>query len=215
MIEMSDESLISRIREAADQDSLNALFAEMFNRYNSRVIGWCYKVTGDRERAADLAQEVFLKAFRHMQAYRRDSRFSTWLYVITRNHCYNSLKKWSTEPLESGEQFPTDLQQSDELDLLEVIERNRAFERTWTVIASALTPVEARVVFLHFGYEIPIKTITRQLMLSNPSGAKAHIVNARRKLKAAFGVNGSGPPAFARVRQNPQRRSAACSSVAA
>jgi hypothetical protein len=39
---------------------------------------------------------------------------------------------------------------------------------------------------LHYGHGLPLAVITRQLMLSNPSGAKAFTVNARRKLKAVF-----------------------------
>ena len=46
--------------------------------------------------------------------------------------------------------------------------------------------MEARVMALHFGYEVPLAAITQQLALSNPSGAKAYVVNARRKLNSAI-----------------------------
>jgi len=43
-----------------------------------------------------------------------------------------------------------------------------------------------RVMALHYGHGLPFALITRQMMLTNPSGAKAYIVNARRKLKAVL-----------------------------
>ncbi len=49
-----------------------------------------------------------------------------------------------------------------------------------------LEPLELRVMTLHYGHEVPLATITRELALSNPSGAKAYIVNARRKLHAVL-----------------------------
>ena len=50
-----------------------------------------------------------MRAFRRLCTYRGDSRFSTWLYVLTRNHCLNALKKRHTEPVEDGEMMPDNL----------------------------------------------------------------------------------------------------------
>ncbi len=46
--------------------------------------------------------------------------------------------------------------------------------------------LEAKVITLHYGDELTLEAITRMLRLTNPSGAKAHIVSARRKLRAAI-----------------------------
>jgi hypothetical protein len=59
----------------------------------------------------------------------------------------------------------------------------------WRLIQATLTPMEVRVMALHYGHGLPFALITRQMMLSNPSGAKAYIVNARRKLKAVLRAN--------------------------
>ena len=56
----------------------------------------------------------------------------------------------------------------------------------WGLMTSALEPMEVRVMALHYGYEVPLGTLTRHLELVNPSGAKAYIVNGRRKLKSAL-----------------------------
>ena len=54
------------------------LFAEIFRRYHARVTTWCFRMTRNRSRALDLAQEVFFKAYRHRLGFRGDSRLSTW-----------------------------------------------------------------------------------------------------------------------------------------
>jgi hypothetical protein len=46
----------------------------------------------------------------------------------------------------------------------------------------ALDPMETQIMVLHYIHEVPMAVITERLALSNPSGAKACIVNARRKL---------------------------------
>jgi hypothetical protein len=58
---------------------------------------------------------------------------------------------------------------------------------------------------------LPLAVITRQMMLLNPSGAKAHIVNARRKLKAVLRNTESGLGAESHVNRTPIQRFAAAS----
>jgi hypothetical protein len=52
----------------------------------------------------------------------------------------------------------------------------------WQAMRAALDPMETQVMALHYIHEVPVAMITERLALSNPSGAKAYIVNARRKL---------------------------------
>lgn len=157
------------------------LFAEIFRRYHARVTTWCFRLTHNRARAHDLAQEIFFKAYRHRQGFRGDSRFSTWLYVITRNHCLSSMKKIA-DPVEVGETMPLRLQDLSAPRADVLIERRQKHQEMWQMIGATLEPLEARVMALHYGYEVPLAAITRRLALTNPSGAKAYVVNARRKL---------------------------------
>jgi RNA polymerase sigma-70 factor, ECF subfamily len=184
--EHSDEALVFLLRNAVDQATFDDLFQELFRRYHLRVTGWCGRIARDPERAFDLAQEVFLQAFRRLDSFRGDSRFSTWLYAIARNHCLNALKKWRTEPVEKGEVMPLDLHGCHGMETHLAMERRESFENMWRLIDASLTPKEARVMALHYGHGLPLATITRELKLSNPSGAKAFIVNARRKLNAVL-----------------------------
>jgi RNA polymerase sigma-70 factor, ECF subfamily len=182
----SDEVLIFLLRNAVDKQTLDDLFHELFRRYQSRVARWCLRITRNPDCVPDLVQEVFLRAFRRLCTYRGDSRFSTWLFVITRNHCLNTLKKRRTEPTDAGEMMPDDFPGAHGQEVHLAMERVQSFQNMWCLIQATLTPMEVRVLALHYGHGLPLAIITRQMGLSNPSGAKAHIVNARRKLKAVL-----------------------------
>ena len=184
--EHSDEALVFLLRSTVDHHTLDDLFNELFRRYHLRVTSWCYRITRDPESVPDLVQDVFLRAFRRMDTYRGNSRFSTWLYALTRNHCLNALKRRHTEPVASGEAMPDDLRGTDGQEIHSAMERDESFRNMWRLIQATLTPLEARVMVLHYGHGLSFEVITRQMMLSNPSGAKAYIVNARRKLKAVL-----------------------------
>jgi len=182
MKELSDEDLIFALRDAANPILADTYFEEIFRRYQAKVTGWCYAVTKDHESARDLTQEVFLKIFRSLHAFRGDSRMSTWIYVITRNHCLNSLKRREGEPTGWASEIPRDLRGENGLDSHMALEKAQFFQNIYQLISSILTPMEVRVLWLHYGYDLTLTAITRQLSLSNRSGAKAHIVSAKRKL---------------------------------
>src|SRR4029079_345116 len=127
---------------------IDLLFEEVFNRYHSRVVGWCYAVARNREIAMDLAQEVFLKVFRSLHAFRGDSRISTWIYVITRNHCLNSLRKRDADPTGAAAQIPLNLEGDNGLDAHHALEEAQSFQNIYRTISSILTPMEIRVLWL-------------------------------------------------------------------
>jgi len=189
--EHTDEALVFLLVNAIDRRTVDELFDEIFRRYHIRVVAWCSRMTRDRERALDLAQEVFLRAFQRMHTYHGDSRFSTWLFTITRNHCLNFLKKQTREPSEFGDAVPPHLLGSDGMETHTAMERHQSLQEMWRLVNATLAPMEARVMALHFGHGLPLAVITRQLRLSNPSGAKAYIVSARRKLNAV--LRGASP----------------------
>ncbi len=178
--ELSDAELVCGVRQ--DLQFVDGYFEEIFRRYHARVVGWCYAVTKDHEEALDLSQEVFLKVFRSLHAFRGDSSMSTWIYVITRNHCLNSLKKRETDPTGSALEISHDLRGDNGVDSHIALEQAQAFQNIYRIISSILTPMEVRVLWLHYGHDLTLTSITRQLLLSNRSGAKAYIVSAKRKL---------------------------------
>lgn len=178
---LSDEALLAEARQRAGQ-ARDELVNELFARHYERVARWCLRCTGDRESAADLAQDVFLKAHRHLDSFKGTARFSTWLYTIVRNESLDRLRRLGPrlEPEEALDDVSDDAPAVDE-----IVARHERGERLQHFLTSTLEQVERNVFALHYGEDVPLDTITRLLRLSNASGAKAYIVSARRKLARA------------------------------
>lgn len=67
-------------------------FDELVRRYKDRVYGVIYRYVGNHEDAMDLAQEVFVRAYRGLHAYRGQAQVCTWLYSIAANLARNKLR---------------------------------------------------------------------------------------------------------------------------
>ena len=183
--ELSDEELVARFR-AAETSGADIWINELFQRYHTRVATWCLRFTGDRESAADLAQDVFLKAYRNIASFRGDAKFSTWLYSISRNHCFNEMKSRSVRPEDTADTLDLDLESGKEDSVLTTLQKEESLRSMRALIREALDETEARVMTLHYGEEITLDAITRLLGLTNASGAKAYVVSAKRKLSGAL-----------------------------
>src|SRR5437868_3562519 len=74
-------------------------FEELVERYQRRLLNFVYRTIGDRERAEDLVQEVFIRVYRHLHRFDRSKKFSTWAYTIASNLAKNELRNRSRNPL--------------------------------------------------------------------------------------------------------------------
>lgn len=79
--ELDDDVLVARASKGND----NAAFAELVRRHQGKVRGLLLRLTNNGTLADDLAQEVFLRAYRGLVGFEGRSRFSTWLYRIAYN----------------------------------------------------------------------------------------------------------------------------------
>jgi RNA polymerase sigma-70 factor, ECF subfamily len=184
--ELSDEALIARYQAEAGKSLAEQYLNELFSRHHVKVARWCFSVTGDRESAADLAQEICVKAYQNLAYFKGQSKFSTWLYSITRNHCLNAVRARTSRPdMESDEAVMETLPDMGTDSPLTSLERKQQSEIARQLINENLEETEKKVFTLHFGEELPLDTITRMLKLENASGAKAYLVSAKRKLDRA------------------------------
>lgn len=185
MTTLSDEELVAQYRMAGGKPRGTPYADELFQRHYHRVALWCYRVSGDRDAATDLAQDVFVKAWSHLDHYRSDAKFSTWLYTIARNHCFNAVKSKGRSAEDAVEGSLLDALGVQVAGFDTALERAQMSDAAHEIMAKELTPVEAQVMTLHFAAELPLDAISRLLKMDNPSGAKAYIVSAKRKLKVA------------------------------
>jgi len=68
-------------------------FGLLVNKYKNKVFNMAYNMTHNRETADDIAQEVFIKAYKALPKFQFKSQFGTWLYQITANHIRDYLRK--------------------------------------------------------------------------------------------------------------------------
>ena len=84
---------------AAFLDGEKRAFGELVERYQTRLLNFVYRTTGDRERAEDLVQETFIRVYRHLHRFDQSKKFSTWVYTIASNLAKNELRNRSRNPL--------------------------------------------------------------------------------------------------------------------
>lgn len=70
-------------------------FRQLVERHQNAVIGTVAKMLGNSSEAEDIAQQVFLRIWRHAKRYRPDAKFTTYLYTITRNLVFNETRRKS------------------------------------------------------------------------------------------------------------------------
>lgn len=68
-------------------------YAILVERYKQYVFSLALKYVPERELAEELAQDVFVKAYRSLASYRGESKFSTWLYTIVHTTCLSHMRK--------------------------------------------------------------------------------------------------------------------------
>lgn len=183
---LSDEQLVATYRAEKGRPSGAAYLDELFRRHRQRVATWCYRLTGDVDAAADLAQDVFLKAFQRLDSFRGESRFTTWLYSIARNQCMDALRSRPASLEQPQERLFEEVADPHAEDISMALEREQSEQLIRQLVREALDETESKVMSLHYVEELSLDAITRLLGLKNPSGAKAYIVNARRKLNRAL-----------------------------
>ena len=85
--EHSSEDLMAKTASGDE-----SAFEGLVNRHQTSVLNLVYRFIGDKTQAKDLAQEVFLRVWQAASSYKPEAKFTTWIYRITANLCFNELK---------------------------------------------------------------------------------------------------------------------------
>lgn len=99
------ESADDRALVAAFLDGRRDAFDVIVERHRRHVYQLCFRFMGNHEDASDLAQDVFVRAFKGLRNFKNESSLGTWLYRVAVNVCLNrrALKRPETEPLDPAE----------------------------------------------------------------------------------------------------------------
>ena len=105
-----DWSIVQRVQEGDV-----AAFDRLTIKYRNRIFGVVYNLTSNREDAADLTQDAFIKAFQSIQRFQGQSSFFTWIYRIAINSTLSHLRKNRVRSFFSLERIDSDEPVSREL----------------------------------------------------------------------------------------------------
>jgi len=117
MERLSDNYYVEKVR-LGETDC----FAHLLNRYGKQIFSLIVKIVDNREDAEELAQDVFVKAYKSLSSFRGDSSFSTWIYRIAYNIAVSATRKKSGNFVSIDEGMITDMvDEQDDMLAVELV----------------------------------------------------------------------------------------------
>lgn len=116
---LDDEELVELVR-TQDQE----LYSEVVRRYQDKLVRYATSLIQDEDKAADVVQEAFIKAFVNLKGFNLKKKFSSWIYRIVHNEAINYLKKhkreislennqWIERTVDSGQDIEKDFNRKE------------------------------------------------------------------------------------------------------
>ena len=173
----TDNEIISRVLRGEQQ-----LYAELVNRYQNFVFTITLRYTQQREDAEEVAQDIFVKAYRSLADFRGESKFSTWLYTIVTTSCITFLrkKKLDTSSLDNERVFEQAENQDSGMKANQVEQKSKVAMVNEAI--KLLSPDDANIITLFYKGEQSLEEISRILKL-DPNTVKVRLHRARQRLK--------------------------------
>ncbi len=158
------------------------LYAELVKRYQNFVFTITLRYTSSREDAEEIAQDVFVKAYRSLADFRGDSKFSTWLYTIVNTTCITFLRKkrLNTHSLDNEKVFAVAENHDSGFNANQVEIKSR--QDMVNKAIALLSPDDAQLITLFYKGEQSLEEIGRVLGIE-PNTAKVKLHRARQRLK--------------------------------
>jgi RNA polymerase sigma-70 factor (ECF subfamily) len=176
------------------QQGRDVAFRELIRRYERPVFSLIYRMVRDRELAEDLSQDTFVKVLNHIDRYRAEFKFSSWLFKIANNVAIDHLRKRQVETISvdgsphaasqdaiEATSFEIAGQQESALDEIEARELGSAIEQA----IAKLRPEYRSCIMLRHVEDRSYEEIAATLDL--PLGTvKTYIHRARHELRKAL-----------------------------
>ena len=181
---LSDEELVKTI--VSSNDTL--LFEILYDRYAKMVYNKCRGFSKRDDEAEDLAQDIFLKLFVKLKTFKGNSKFSTWLYAFTYNHCVNYVNRNTAKKIEKQSVDATHIEDSgysiedndNDINQLKVDKLKEALE--------LISPEYKMILLLKYQDYLSIKELTNILDIGE-SAVKMRIKRAKEKLINVYNDN--------------------------
>ena len=172
----NDEYYIERVLQG-DHSS----YAMLVERHKEMVFTLAYRMLKNREEAEEISQDAFLKAYSSLRKFRKDARFSTWLYRIVYNLSVSQLRKNKKEvySLDDDDRTIEPEDTGSKMDRLETADRQKYMKQA----LEHLSPEEQTIITLYYQDEQSVGEIAEVTALTS-SNVKVKLHRARKRLHA-------------------------------
>jgi RNA polymerase sigma-70 factor (ECF subfamily) len=171
----NDEQALARKASRGDHRA----FAELVRRAQRSVYGLSLRLLGDRDAAADAAQEAFARAYAALASYDPAQRFETWVLRIARNHCFDLLRRRGHLPAADEAAAAAAIDEAPSaLERLEQAELTRSLEAA----LERLSPTDREVLALYYVQRRRTREIAEIVGVA-PGTVMARLFRAREKLR--------------------------------
>ena len=180
---LGDNEIISRVLKGEQ----NA-YAGLVNRYQAYVFTLVLRMIKSREDAEEVAQDVFIKAYRSLADFRGESKFSTWLYTIANTTSITFLRKKKLEVHSLNNEKVFEVADSRDSGLRANIVEQKSRVNMVNEAIAMLSPDDAEIITLFYKAEQNLEEISRILRLETNT-AKVRLHRARTRLKEKMEKN--------------------------
>ncbi|MDR0750815.1 MAG: RNA polymerase sigma factor [Tannerellaceae bacterium] len=171
----TDTYYIKRIQEGD-----TTAYTCILDKYSRQIYSLAFKVVRNKEDAEELAQDVFLKVFKHLNGFKGDSSFSTWIYRIAYNTVISYTRKKKQEWLAIDEAMIANVAEEEAANALGQTDSDRQMELLDKALAQ-LPPGERAMILFFYTEGKSIDEIASITALS-VSNVKTKLHRIRKKL---------------------------------
>ncbi len=180
---LNDTEIISKVLNGDHQ-----AYAGLVERYQNYVFTLTLRMVKSREDAEEVAQDVFIKAYKYLADFRGASKFTTWLYTIVNNTCISFLrkKKLDIHSLDNEKVFEVADNQDSGMRANLVEQKSKVTMVSRAI--SMLNPDDAEIITLFYKAEQTLDEIAQVLGIETNT-AKVRLHRARTRLKEKMEVH--------------------------
>lgn len=174
---LNDNEIISQVLNGNHQ-----AYAGLVSRYQNYVFTLTLRMIKSREDAEEVAQDVFIKAYKYLPNFRGESKFSTWLYTIVNNTCITHLRKKKPDNYSLDDEYV--FEKADTIDpgaRADVVEQ-KSRQAMVNKAISLLSTDDAQIITLFYRAEQSLEETAKVLGIEI-NAAKVRLHRARTRLK--------------------------------
>jgi RNA polymerase sigma factor (sigma-70 family) len=163
-------------------------YAQLVNKYQHYVFTLTLRMIKSREDAEEIAQDVFIKAYKYLADFKGASKFSTWLYTIVNNTCITFLrkKKLDIQSLDNEKVFAVAENKDSGMEANRIEQKSRVAMINESI--SKLGADDARIITLFYKAEQSLEETAAVLGIET-NAAKVRLHRARARLKEIMEKN--------------------------